>query len=80
MFRLEVGGKGTVCNSVASEGESGTDLNETGRHPHPRSNAGLVIKSSKLFLYGGIFETSRVMHTLSDFHLLGKKCYSKLVL
>uniref|UniRef100_A0A224XNU8 Kelch domain-containing protein 4 n=1 Tax=Panstrongylus lignarius TaxID=156445 RepID=A0A224XNU8_9HEMI len=40
------------------------------QHPHPRINASLTIKNSKLYLYGGIYEDGDIQHTLSDFHVL----------
>lgn len=38
--------------------------------PPPRMNAVLTVKSSQLFLYGGIFEVGDKQYTLSDFYSL----------
>lgn len=45
--------------------------NKMSNNPHPRMNAGLVVKHGILYLYGGIFEEGDKQYTLSDLYSLG---------
>ncbi|KAL1116970.1 hypothetical protein AAG570_004298, partial [Ranatra chinensis] len=61
----------TIGPSQVEATASGThsQLNVT-QNPHSRINCALVVKSSKLYLYGGIFEDGDKQYTLCDFYSL----------
>jgi hypothetical protein len=69
VFTVKIGPASSKSNTAVQS--SGGIASSVIPNPHPRINCSLLIKNSKLFLYGGIFEKGDRVFTLSDFYSLG---------
>lgn len=69
VFTMKIGPAPAKGPSGESSTQSTSNLPS---HPHPRINGSMVVKGSKLFLYGGLFEDDERQHTLSDFYSIGE--------